>query len=311
MGCFNGRCIFSGLPILSGEKAGMILLASSHKRGRSNSLIDTSDMWQPIGLPIYGLYDDYGRIEKAKPDPVAAHLLSTLQLMADAKDFAYDEDFKHYHAKEATAPIRLNSIEAVFENVQEERLRHRTLHYQLGYAIFHPDWWQKMLAIYDAEMAGRPGRDRKEKKYINRFMDDADTWLEWATEKRKLLDAAKRGTQKASMLWLELSENQMEERDNQFVAFFRQSERYPIKEVYLPSLNKPLPAIGSPAWAGIKKALAELCIVEWAMETVGKFWLPFSSAGQGHVSVRGQLLYAEELLKATKAVDKSNEAYSV
>ena len=59
MGSWNETCAVSRLPILSGDKVVGVLLANMNKAPRFNP----ASSWAPVGLPVYGAYDDYGGIE--------------------------------------------------------------------------------------------------------------------------------------------------------------------------------------------------------------------------------------------------------
>lgn len=60
MGCWNGTCFVTKLPILYKNQAvGFIVKKVKHR----NPSVYSIDDWQPISLPIYGTYNEYGFIE--------------------------------------------------------------------------------------------------------------------------------------------------------------------------------------------------------------------------------------------------------
>lgn len=73
MGCWNGTCMVSRLPILSNEKVKLVILynSSAHymKKYRSSNILNKSgfcnigDILSPAFLPITGGYDEIGAIE--------------------------------------------------------------------------------------------------------------------------------------------------------------------------------------------------------------------------------------------------------
>lgn len=66
MGCFNQSCTLSRLDIKRGDK---VLLLPIYENSDSESLNDTvRRLWKPFCLPIVGIYDDYGSIERIKKD---------------------------------------------------------------------------------------------------------------------------------------------------------------------------------------------------------------------------------------------------
>lgn len=66
MGYWNGTCMISNLPIISGEKIKLIFLLPKYSPvtmcGESAYVYPT-DILTPCLLPISGKYDDYGSIE--------------------------------------------------------------------------------------------------------------------------------------------------------------------------------------------------------------------------------------------------------
>lgn len=67
MGCFNGTCSLSNLPIFAGEKIVLIPLMKTIGKAQFNCCYAT-DNFTPLGFPIIGEYNDYGGIENATTD---------------------------------------------------------------------------------------------------------------------------------------------------------------------------------------------------------------------------------------------------
>lgn len=70
MGCWNGTCMISNLPIMSGEKIKLIILQTfiSKKEISSSSFCYPTDLMFPTFLAISGKYNDYGNIKDIKKD---------------------------------------------------------------------------------------------------------------------------------------------------------------------------------------------------------------------------------------------------
>jgi hypothetical protein len=71
MGCWNGTCLISNLPIYAGDKVVFFILR--RKRGAELARVEqghyyVDDLYEPILYPIVGEYDDYGCIENVKED---------------------------------------------------------------------------------------------------------------------------------------------------------------------------------------------------------------------------------------------------
>jgi hypothetical protein len=69
MGCWNGTCAVTNLPIWAGDPIRLILtLQQSDKQGDGAGFCYSDDYWAPVALPVKGTYNDYGGIEDIKED---------------------------------------------------------------------------------------------------------------------------------------------------------------------------------------------------------------------------------------------------
>lgn len=78
MGCWNGTCMVTRLPILSGEKVKLVLLFNQnveycHKYDEvsvlnTSGMVYSNDMLSPAFFPLSGEYDDYGTVENIVED---------------------------------------------------------------------------------------------------------------------------------------------------------------------------------------------------------------------------------------------------
>lgn len=70
MGSFNKIGFVSNLPIQSGDKTVLVFCTSNkHRRGDSDAAsVYCDDIFTPVLLPIFGEYDDYGKIEEVERD---------------------------------------------------------------------------------------------------------------------------------------------------------------------------------------------------------------------------------------------------
>lgn len=81
MGCWNGTCSISQLPILAGTKVKTILLLQSefaHGIGGSGTCYITG-YFRPWFFPVTAEYNDYGSIENIEMDWNAQYMLETFQ----------------------------------------------------------------------------------------------------------------------------------------------------------------------------------------------------------------------------------------
>jgi hypothetical protein len=77
MGCWNGTCLLSNLPIMHGEPIVGFTIEYAHFSDEADySGSCYPEAWaRPIGLPLYGEYDDYGGIEKVEENIAVKYLL--------------------------------------------------------------------------------------------------------------------------------------------------------------------------------------------------------------------------------------------
>jgi hypothetical protein len=70
MGCWNGTCFLSHLPIHAGEEIKIIFLEKTNEEAFTNNtgVCYSNTFFKPIYFPISGRYDDYGGIEDVKMD---------------------------------------------------------------------------------------------------------------------------------------------------------------------------------------------------------------------------------------------------
>lgn len=91
MGCFNGTCGVSGMPIRHGDRIVAYMISVPNKPFRPDGYCYPDDYAYPICLPFRGSYNDYGGIEeidlKDPTLPITAKLLGL-----DLKNF--EEDLK-------------------------------------------------------------------------------------------------------------------------------------------------------------------------------------------------------------------------
>ena len=69
MGCWNGTCMISNLPIQYGDRVKLVILRGGISRKEHGSgYVYSHDMFTPSFFPISGQYNDYGMIESIDED---------------------------------------------------------------------------------------------------------------------------------------------------------------------------------------------------------------------------------------------------
>lgn len=69
MGCWNGTCGLSNLPILHGDKVVCFIVKKDDYENKISHECYPWDHSSPLTFPLIGYYDDYGGIENIEPSP--------------------------------------------------------------------------------------------------------------------------------------------------------------------------------------------------------------------------------------------------
>ena len=73
MGCFNRIGFLSGLPIEYGDETVLIFLKNNEFDDNSG-VVYATDIYSPTFLPIFGDYDEYGKIENIEDTPISKYV---------------------------------------------------------------------------------------------------------------------------------------------------------------------------------------------------------------------------------------------
>lgn len=94
MGCWNGTCLVTNLPIPLNESVKLIFILSQQSQSGSVGMGFgySEEWWRPVGCPIDGIYNDYGYIKKIVQNKAYDTVLSKLRSMYGDVNF---EKFIH------------------------------------------------------------------------------------------------------------------------------------------------------------------------------------------------------------------------
>ena len=85
MGCWNGTCNISNMPIFAGDKVVFIPLMKAHDGVVFNTCYPT-DNFIPLGFPIVGRYNDYGGLYDIEISDANQGYLKTLKFYFTGRD---------------------------------------------------------------------------------------------------------------------------------------------------------------------------------------------------------------------------------
>lgn len=113
MGCWNQTCMLSRLPIHAGDKVVAFLIHET-PFGHSGGICYSTDLYQPIFIPIYGQYNDYGAIEEC-PEQSADNIVTIFKNLFEKGIAVIKEDT--YYSNEIPT-----TLEAFIEYVERGRV---------------------------------------------------------------------------------------------------------------------------------------------------------------------------------------------
>lgn len=104
MGCWNGTCMISQLPIFYGDEVVLILLKKRKNSINSSDSCYCNEFFLPYPCIIYGKYDDYGTIEDITGDIDIMYeiLESELKITEEDVKKEYNNKYGTYNKKEKT-----------------------------------------------------------------------------------------------------------------------------------------------------------------------------------------------------------------
>ena len=129
MGCWNGTCALTHLPIRHGEKVRAFILIPSHFNFKPAEGVDFSgggitystDAYYPLTLGLKGEYNDYGGVEKVKPSANTKAIVSWFNyLITEKKLTVFDpENFD----KDKKPITKVKTIDEVLYIIERSGLR--------------------------------------------------------------------------------------------------------------------------------------------------------------------------------------------
>lgn len=117
MGCWNGTCAVTRLPIFHGDPVvGFLLAQCPPTEGIAGGFYYTHGLWSPRAPHFFAKYNDYGAFEDIEvPDWVRAII------EADLRKAVLPMDEDKYRAK-AIVPSEINFDEELFRQIREDRV---------------------------------------------------------------------------------------------------------------------------------------------------------------------------------------------
>lgn len=138
MGCWNGTCGITQMPIVAGERVALIfLLENKYSDHGGSGFCYSNNQYSPITMPIFGEYNDYGaidKIDKKNRDIVFNHLITLI----DNKTLIIKDDDNDVTEKP-------KDYEELFDILHNCRLRANDGNGAVGFMIIHENVYKALV----------------------------------------------------------------------------------------------------------------------------------------------------------------------
>jgi len=108
MGCWNGTCAISNLPITWNEPVKLVFLQGEYKYFGMSAFYDATDFMAPAFLPIDAIYNDYGSVENVKEN-------WNTEIITKYFKRRYGSQVKHKHNKEELVETTIENVTYLIE----------------------------------------------------------------------------------------------------------------------------------------------------------------------------------------------------
>lgn len=182
MGCWNGTCMLTHLPIIAGDPVVAFLIEVTPAAASGSAPCYSNDRGAPLTTPIKAKYNDYGSIEDIEPH---SEVLAMSFLNIDNLKTATAGD----EADDGEEAINFASLESICSNGAERgKLRVGSIFSQTpseaGLALIHRGAFEALVAASAAQKdyKGVASRDR-----VERELDEAlAKWLAREAKRAKI-----------------------------------------------------------------------------------------------------------------------------
>lgn len=154
MGCWNGTCGISQLPIIEGERVILFPLTKNLRGDNEGGGYCYSDnQYKPISIPIFGTYDDYGKVYNVD----------------NIGDVVYRQFCSMLKKKEINNPNDVNpqNIEELIYQIERRNLPN------IGFMLVHEAIYKKMVAEVSSRVSLRDNVSLRERfeQIVHEYID--------------------------------------------------------------------------------------------------------------------------------------------
>lgn len=290
MGCWNGTCAITNVPVTHGEDVVVMLLVQQPRE--IESLCYPTAFWRPYPFYFYGKYNDYGGVEKCYGD-LLPYILEDIK----SRLVPVDQGENPYHHIPVNA--ELLTLDYLFEADHAQRL-----------FIKSPQAWK---CEPTDQFAGCENKLRLEHVIIRRRVWD-NLMIQYYTEsyrnddKTYLIDIVEAGRAELQQMIEDAKETDIDARlitrfskmldyDNPF-HWVKESSKFCDTSRPIALVEK---LVDHDRIAHAEAAIVQMCSMYWLdayMNDCRRMWTPMSGAGSQNDSTRAQELTANLTLAA-------------
>jgi hypothetical protein len=317
MGSWNGTCALSQMPIVHGEKVVLFpLVKSPSAENGGGGYCYSTNQYSPMTIPLFGVFDDYGGIEKI--DKNKEYVYNLFKLFEEKKMFKKDEyEYDRQVSINSSFTGTIQSIEELVDVYLREPVYQGT-----GYMLIHQNIYQKVV-----DEIGLRKSYSKTKTIKEGYIEDVLSFLEELekikgelphlegrfkelrekykeTEDKNYLRESFKILEKMSLFEGETSNFDRLFSKNNFVRYFYQidaAQEFNWEAIsYLANLEKEKAQ-------ELAFQYVDLILFHIAMRLARKTWSPQSGAGSQTKEYFLHKIIAESILEKEKSVKKSKE----
>lgn len=197
MGCWNGTCELSKLPIICGDKMVTIMLISTGTQIEGLTYY-SHDKFVPLGYPIFGEYNDYGCMENIENIEEQMNFLKTLKIFKEEVDQDIMENIY--------IPYEVSDFESFLKELMVgdtyfvvEYKNYYGQYKNINYITIHRKLYDDLIN----EMANRDTVSNDNKKYKEKIIDKIKDEFDKKRERQEKLKTLKEDDEEAAEYWFD------------------------------------------------------------------------------------------------------------
>ncbi len=318
MGCWNGTCAITHLPIFHGDEVRVVLLRQGHG-DIAKGFYRPTDMWIPMGIPWKAKYDDYGSVESVQLDGIETEFFRE----AYTRYFTIDRE-PIFDGKEPSVESFLDPKDpTLFDLVRDGCVRIKNRYgigpdqYSVGMALVHEpvycalaDYtWEPFFAEKHPRFGTFAHAERlyeEANAYLKQLLDD--TALDIAEPEQGLHRALRRDDLRFTTQSIFLRELLSGMGENATSFHYDLTLRIKAIDLARKDFNALGPFLADARVKDLVERLADFFILHQVMGEGRMFWSPQSGMGSQESSTNAQCLVAKTThLMAARIAQKFEE----